>query len=116
MKELVVSLPDDTYEQLVTNATLAHKSPEQWAVEKLSSELKTEFLPAALNSLLSTAMDTLGFRRLEHEKAERLSTLLQARKARDLSENEAIELRTLIAEAEALELTSLQRLAATLTH
>ena len=116
MKELIVSLPDDTYEQLVVNATLAHKSPEQWAVEKLSSELKPEALPATVHSLLSAALDSLGFQRLVHEKAERLSTLLQARKERDLPENEEIELHTLMAEANALELASLQRLAAQLTH
>lgn len=118
MKELVVSLPDDTYERLVTDATLAHKTPEQWVREKLSADLKAEMRPAAvqLHTLLSAALDTLGFQRLEPGKAERLSELLYTRKERELSESEAAELHVLMTEANTLELASLQRLAATLAH
>jgi hypothetical protein len=118
MKELVVSLPDDTYERLVADAISAHKSPEQWVIEKLSADPKAEVRPPAaqLHTLLSAALDTLGFQRLESGKAERLSELLYARKERELSDSEATELHALMAEANALELASLQRLAATLAH
>lgn len=114
MKEMVLHLPERTYERLVAEATAAHKSPEQWILDRLFPELPLAVPMEESHVLLTAALDTLGFQRLAFEKATRLSKLLQARKAHPLSPDEASELQTLMAEAEALELTSLQRLAETL--
>jgi hypothetical protein len=65
------------------------------------------------HTLLTAALEALGFRRLESHKAQRLSALLTLRKHRPLSPDESVELQTLMTEADALEIESLQRLATT---
>jgi hypothetical protein len=114
MKEMILHLPDDTYAWLITEATSAQKSPEQWILDKLFGDPRLSATTAEPHALLAAALDALGFQRLALEKAERLSTLLEVRKARPLSGDEADELHTLMTEADALELESLQRLAAML--
>jgi hypothetical protein len=116
MKEVILTLPDKTYEQLVADAASAQKSPEQWIMDRLLTEQSTQIAAAELHTLLAAALDALGFQRLEPEKTERLSGLLRVRKERPLSGEETAELHTLMAEADALELESLQRLAAALEH
>ncbi|MGH7966344.1 MAG: hypothetical protein ACRERD_31715 [Candidatus Binatia bacterium] len=111
MKEVTLTLPDKTYERLVADAASAHKSPEQWIIDRLFTGQSSYM--AEPHILLAAAFDALGFKRLEPEKAQRLSELLYARKERLLSPHEVAELNTLMAEADALELESLQRLAVT---
>lgn len=114
MKEIILHLPDTTYERIAAKAAAAHKSPEQWILDRLSVEPSPLAPVAEPHTLLAAALDSLGFRRLEPEKAKRLSALLQVRKARALSHDEAHELHTLMSEADALEVESLQRLATAL--
>ncbi len=114
MREIILTLSDIAYEQLIANATAVHKSPEQWIVDKLLVEQSTQIAIIEPQVLLTAALDALGFQRLELEKAHRLSELLQVRKQRELSEDEIVELNGLLAEADALEVESLRRLAATL--
>src|SRR5262245_61934065 len=114
MKEVILTLPDKTYEQLVADATSDQKSPEQWIRDRLLAEQSAQSAATELHMLLAAALDALGFKRLELEKTKRLSELLRARKERSLSDEEATELHALMAEADALELESLQRLATTL--
>lgn len=114
MKEVTLSLPDGAYEKLLAEASLAQQSPEQWIVEKLLTAQTAQSAPAELPTLLSAALDALGFQRLSQEKAERLSALLHIRKERSLSDAETAELNVLMTEAETLELESLQRLATAL--
>lgn len=114
MKEVILTLPDETYERLVADAASAHKSPEQWIVDRLFTEQGPQAAVAEPHTLLAAALDALGFKRLEPEKAKRLSELLNVRKERSLSSDEAVELKALMTEADALELESLQRLAAAL--
>jgi hypothetical protein len=114
MKEVVLTLPDKTYERLAAIAAAAHKSPQQWIEERLLIEQDLQMPEDEAHTLLVAALDALGFKRLAAEQAKRLSELLHARKKRVLSESEATELNTLMNEADALELGSLQRLAATL--
>lgn len=114
MKEVTLTLPDKTYERLVAVAAVAQKSPEQWIFDKLFAEPDSPPEPTENHVLLAAALDTLGFQRLAPQKARRLSDLLALRKAQPLSHEESAELQALLAEADALELASLQRLAATL--
>lgn len=116
MKEVILTLPDKSYERLVADAASADKSPEQWIIDKLFAEQGAQATAAEMHTLLTAALDALGFKRLAPEKAKRLSALLQVRKERVLSGDETTELLALMTEAEALELESLQRLAATLVH
>lgn len=116
MKEVILTLPDKAYEQLARDAATAQKSPEQWILDKLFAAPESRPEPPEPHTLLAAALDTLGFQRLAEEKARRLSELLLLRKAHSLSDEETAELHALLAEADALELTSLQRLAATLAH
>jgi hypothetical protein len=111
MKELLLHLPDHAYEQLVMEAAAAEKSPEQWLLDRLFAQ-PPPLATVEPHTLLAAALDALGFQRLEPEKARRLSMLLEARKARALSHDEADELRALMTEAEALEIEGLQRLTA----
>lgn len=112
MKELTITLPDRAYERLMADAAAGHKSPEQWIAEKLLFEPNPQ--SEVKETLLAAAMDALGFKRLEEKKAQRLSELLSVRRQRLLSSEETNELGALMAEADALELESLQRLATTL--
>jgi hypothetical protein len=64
--------------------------------------------------LLAAALDALGFKHLQPQKARRLSELLAVRKARSLSSDEIAELNALMAEADALESESLEHLATTI--
>lgn len=114
MKEIILHLPDTTYERIAAEASSAHKSPEQWILDRLFPEPSPSAPVAEPHMLLAAALDSLGFQRLEPEKAKRLSALLQVRKSRALSHDEAHELHALMSEADALELESLQRLAAAL--
>jgi hypothetical protein len=111
MKELLLHLPDHAYERLVIEAAAVQQSPEQWLLNRLFDQPPAAAVLAP-HTLLAAAMDTLGFQRLAPEKATRLSTLLEVRKARALSPDEADELHALMIEADALELAGLQRLAA----
>jgi len=112
MKEMVLHLSDQTYERLITEAAAAQKSPEQWVLERLFAAPSPPATTLEPHTLLAAALDALGFRRLAPEKAQRLSTLLAMRRTRALGHEEAEELHALMTEAEALELESLQRLAA----
>jgi len=112
MKEIILHLSETTYERIAAEAASAHKSPEQWILDRLFAEPNPSALAADPHTLLTAALDSLGFRRLEPVKARRLSALLQVHKARALSPDEAQELHALLSEAEALEVESLQRLAA----
>jgi hypothetical protein len=112
MKELLLTVSDPTYERLKADAAAVQKSPEQWIIDKLS--LEDEPQTALSSALLTAALDALGFQRLEEIKAKRLSELLTVRKERSLSSEEINELNALMTEADALEIESLQRLAATL--
>jgi FAD/FMN-containing dehydrogenase len=107
-------VPDTTYEQIAAKAASAHKSPEQWILDRLFPEPSPSAPVAEPHTLLAAALDSLGFQRIEPEKAKRLSALLQVRKSRALSHDEGHELHTLMSEADALEVESLQRLAAAL--
>ncbi len=114
MKEITLHLPDTTYERIAAEAGSAHKSPEQWILDRLFPEPSPLDPVTEPHMLLAAALDSLGFQRLEPEKAKRLSALLQVRKSRALSHDEAQELHALMSEAKALEVESLQRLAAEL--
>ena len=114
MKAVLLTLPDKTYERLVAEAALAHQAPEQWIADRFFAERGPEATAAEPPTLLAAALDALGFRRLEPERTKRLSEVLNVRKERPLSGDEAAELNALMTEAEVLELESLQRLAATL--
>ena len=116
MKEVTLTLPDKAYEQLAIDAAAAQKSPEQWILDKLFAASESQPEPPETHMLLAAALDTLGFQRLAAEKARRLSELLSRRKAHILSDEDTAELNALLVEADALELASLQRLAATLAH
>ena len=116
MKEVILTLPDKAYERLAADAASAQKSPEQWILDKLFAEPESQAVPTESHALLTAALDTLGFQRLAPEKAKQLSELLALRKAQPLSSEETTKLHALLAEADALELESLQRLAATLAH
>jgi hypothetical protein len=111
MKAMTLHLPDHLYEQLVSAAAAVQKSPEQWIMDRLFTESNLPEAVAEPHMLLAVALDTLGFRRLEPQKCQRLSALLTTRKQRPLSPDETDELQTLMAEADALEIESLQRLA-----
>src|SRR5262249_31178504 len=112
MKELLLHLPDHAYERLVMEAAAAQQSPEQWLLDRLLAQSPPPAAVTEPHALLAAALDALGFQRLAPEQATRLSTLLEARKARALSHDEANELHALMTAADALELESLQRLAA----
>jgi hypothetical protein len=114
MKEMIIHLPDETYEQLVTKAASDQKSPEQWILDRLFGDPRLLATTAEPHMLLAAAFDALGFQRLEREKAERLSELLEMRKARLLSHDETDDLHALMMEADTLELEGLQRLVAAL--
>ena len=87
-------------------------TPERWILDRLFATSSPPVAVAAPHTLLAAALEALGLQRLTPEKARRLSTLLAAHKARALSHDEADELHALMTEADALELESLQRLAA----
>ena len=114
MKEVILHLPDQTYEWLRAKAASAHTSLEQCIIDKLSTPASPKASVAEAHMLLAAALDALGLKRLQPEKAQRLSDLLAIRRVRPLSEDEAAELNALMAEAGALELTSLERLATAL--
>jgi plasmid stability protein len=114
MKEVILHLPDQTYERLRAEAASAHTSLEQWILDKLSTATGPKASVPEAHMLLAAAMDGLGFKRLQPEKAQQLSELLAVRKVRSLSNGETTELNTLLAEAEALELASFERLATAL--
>ncbi len=114
MKEVTLSLPEKTYERLAAVAASAHKSPEQWMIDTLITEPAAHASTTEVHMLVVAALEALGFKPLEPEKSKRLSDLLSVRKERHLSSEEAFELNTLLAEADTLELESLQRLALTL--
>jgi hypothetical protein len=114
MKEIILHLPDTTYERIAAEAGSAHKSPEQWILDRLFAEPSPSAPVAEPHMLLAAALDSMGFQRIEPEKAKRLSALLQIRNSRALSDDEAHELQTLMSEADALEVEGLQRLAAAL--
>ncbi len=42
MKEVILTLPDKAYEQLAIDAAAAHKSPEQWILDKLFAEPESQ--------------------------------------------------------------------------
>jgi hypothetical protein len=113
MKETILHLPDKTYEQLMAEASSARMLVEQWIINETSTATSPKAAVEEAHILLSAALEALGFKRLQPEKARRLSALLAARKARSLSGDETAELNALMAEADALELESLERLTIT---
>ena len=113
MKAMTLHLPDHLYEQLIMEAAAAQKSPEQWIMDRLFTESRLSEAMPEPHTLLAAALEALGFRRLEPQKAQRLSALLTLRKYRSLSPDEADALQALMTEADALEIESLQRLATT---
>jgi hypothetical protein len=114
MKEIILHLPDNTYEQLMAEAASAHMSLEQWIIDEISTPPSSKASVEEAHMVLAAALDALGFKRLQPKKARRLSELLAVRKARSLSSDEIAELNALMAEADALELESLERLATTI--
>lgn len=114
MREVILQLPDATYERLADAAATVQKPLEQWIIEVLTRNAGKAAYPAASHEMLAAALEVLGFERLAPEKADRLSALLQRRKERSLSGDETAELQTLMTEADTLEFASLERLAATL--
>jgi hypothetical protein len=116
MKEVILHLPDQIYEWLRAEAASAHTSLEQWILDKLSTDAGPKASVAEPHMLLAAALDALGFKRLQPEKAQRLSELLTVRRVRSLSNDETAEFNALMAEADALESASLKRLATALEH
>lgn len=114
MREVILQLPDAMYERLAAEAVAVHKPLEQWIIDVLTADTGEAAATVASHDMLAAAMDALGFERLEPEKASRLSALLKSRKERALSRDETAELHILMDAANALELASLQRLAAAL--
>jgi hypothetical protein len=113
MKEIILHLPDRTYEQLMAEASSAHMSVEQWIINEISTATSPGTAVEEAHILLSAALEALGFKRLQPEKARRLSELLAARKERSLSGDETAELNALMTAADTLEVQSLERLAIT---
>jgi hypothetical protein len=111
MTEVILHLPDDTYEQLMAEAASASMSLEQWIIDEISTAAGPKAAVEEAHMLLAAALDALGLKHLQPEKARRLSELLAVRKARALSSDETVELNALIAEADALESESLQHIA-----
>jgi hypothetical protein len=107
-------LSDATHNQDTAEPAAVHKPLEQWIVDVLAADTGGATHIAASHDRLATALAALGFERLDPEKASRLSVLLKSHKEHPLSSDETDELQTLIATANALELASLQRLAAAL--
>ena len=114
MREVILHLPDTTYERLAEAAAAVHKPLEQWIIDVLTADPGASAHTAESHDMLAAVLDVLGFERLEAEKASRLSALLKSRKERPLTSAGAAELQTLMDTANALELTSLQRLAVAL--
>jgi len=111
MKAVTLHLPDTTYAQLLAAASSARMSVEQWIIRTISTATNPNAPVAEAHEVLSAALDALGFKRLQHDKARRLSELLTVRKERSLSTDETAELHALMAATEALELASLERIA-----
>lgn len=111
MHEVVLHLPDATYEQLATGATAVDTPLEQWILDILMTALGNAAQTTEAHAALTASLDALGFARLAPERASRLSVLLQAQKERPLIPEEQAELQTLMEAAQALEYASLQRLA-----
>ena len=107
-------MSDATHKQDTAEPAAVHKPLEPWIVDVLAADTGEAIHIAAFHDRLAAALDTLGFERLDPEKASRLSVLLKSRKEHPLTSDETAELQTLIATANALELASLQRLAAAL--
>lgn len=114
MREVILHLPDATYERLAEAASAVHKPLEQWLIDLLAAATRASAYSDESHDMLAAAMDVLGFERLDLEKASRLSALLKSRKERPPTSDEAAELQTLMDTANALELSSLQRLAVAL--
>jgi plasmid stability protein len=114
MREVILHLPDVMYERLAKEAAAVHKPVEQWIIDILTADVGSLAHTAESHEMLAAALEALGFQRLEPGKASRLSALLKVRQERPLSDDETAELKDLMAAANALELASLQRLAATL--
>jgi hypothetical protein len=114
VREVLLHLPDATYERLTGEAAAAHKPLEQWIVDILTADIGASAHVAESHEVLASALDALGFQCLAPEKASRLSALLKSGKGGALSNDETAELQTSMAEENALELASLQRLAAAL--
>ena len=112
MHEVILHLPDVTYERLAEVAAAVHKPLEQWIIDVLTADAGGSAHATESHDTLAAALDILGFERLEPEKASRLSALLKIRKERPLTSEETSELQTLMDTANALELASLQRLTA----
>jgi hypothetical protein len=113
MKEIILHLPDNTYEQLMSEAAFAHMSLEQWIIDKISTPPSSKASVGEAHVLLAAALGALGCKRLHSKKARRLSELLAVHKTRPLSSDETAKLNALMAEADALELEGLERLATT---
>jgi hypothetical protein len=114
VREILLHLPDATYERLAEAAAAVHKPLEQWIIDVLTADAGASAHAGEAHDMLAAALDALGFERLDPEKASRLSALLKIRKERPLTSEETAELQTLMDAANALELASLQRLAAAL--
>jgi hypothetical protein len=64
MKQIILHLSDTTYEQIAAEAGSAHKSPEQWILDRLFAEPSPSAPMAEPHTLLAAALDALGFQRL----------------------------------------------------
>src|SRR5712691_6880683 len=80
VREVILHLPNATYEQLAEEAAAVHKPLEQWIVDVLTTDAGGVAHTVEPHEMLAAALDALGFERLEPEKASRLSTLLTSRK------------------------------------
>src|SRR5919106_1071506 len=100
MKEVILHLPDNTYEQLMAEVASAGMSLEQWIVDEISTAASPKAAVEEAHMLLAAALDALGLKHLQPEKVRQLSKLLAVRKVRSLSSDETVELNALIAEAD----------------
>jgi hypothetical protein len=71
MKEIILHSPDKTYEQRMAEAASARMSLEQWIVDEISTAARPKASMEEAHMLLAAALDALGLKRLQPEKARR---------------------------------------------
>src|SRR5262245_7344352 len=110
VREVILHLPDATYERLPEKVEAFHKPLEQWIVDVLTADTGASAHAAESQDMLAAALNVLGFEHLDPEEASLLSAPLKNRHECPLTSDEAAELQTLMDTANDLELASLQRL------